>query len=235
MSVHVYNSFMDTLSQAVTRRIRHWVLQGKFKPGERLEEIPLTKLLNVSRTPVRAALATLGNEGLLEHQPKRGYTVRVYSYDDILGAYEVRSVLEGLACRKAAQNGLSESTLRQLRAYLKAADVILACGELRPEDLAPYQEINVGIHECIIEAAGNSWVKRFATQAQTTPFASDRIMLWDDYEIIYRSHGDHHRIVDALEARDAPRAEDLMREHVYYAGILLTQNYKRLTETMEGG
>ena len=224
---------MDTLSQSVTKRLRHWVLQGKFKPGERLEEIPLAAQLGVSRTPVRAALSTLGNEGLLEHKPKRGYSVRVYTYDEILGAYEVRSVLEGLACRKAAQQGLKAETLARLRGYLKAGDAILACGELRPEDLAPYQEVNVAIHESIIEAAGNSWVRRFATQAQTTPFASDRIMLWDDFDIIHRSHGDHHRIVDALEARDALRAEALMREHVYYAGILLMQNYKRLTEAGE--
>lgn len=220
---------MDTLSQSVTERIRHWVLQGKFQPGERLEEIPLAEMLGVSRTPIRAALATLGNEGLLEHQPKRGYSVRVYTYDEIIGAYEVRSVLEGLACRKAAQNGLDERALFELRAALSAGDAILSVGELRPEDLEPYQEVNVRIHETIIEAAGNSWVKRFATQAQTTPFASDRIMLWDDFDIIYRSHGDHHRIIGALEQHDAARAEALMREHVYYAGVLLMQNYQRLT------
>lgn len=226
----MYTWTMDTLSQLVTKRLRHWILQGKLKPGERLEEIPLAEKLGVSRTPVRAALATLGNEGLLEHRPKRGYTVRVYTFDDILGAYEVRSVLEGLACRKAAQRGLSVETLARLRACLEAGDAILACGHLRPEDLGPYREINVAIHESIIEAAGNAWVMRFANQAKTTPFASDRIMLWDDYGIIWRSHEDHHRIVAALEARDAQRAEALMREHVYYAGVLLMQNYKRLTE-----
>ena len=189
----------------------------------------MAEMLGVSRTPIRAALATLGNEGLLEHQPKRGYSVRVYTYDEIIGAYEVRSVLEGLACRKAAQNGLDERALFELRAALSAGDAILSVGKLRPEDLEPYQEVNVRIHETIIEAAGNSWVKRFATQAQTTPFASDRIMLWDDFDIIYRSHGDHHRIIGALEQRDAARAEALMREHVYYAGVLLMQNYQRLT------
>src|SRR5690554_6813992 len=116
----MYTWTMDTLSQLVTKRLRHWILQGKLKPGERLEEIPLAEKLGVSRTPVRAALATLGNEGLLEHRPKRGYTVRVYTFDDILGAYEVRSVLEGLACRKAAQRGLSVETLARLRACLEA-------------------------------------------------------------------------------------------------------------------
>src|SRR5690606_33273111 len=198
---------MDTLSQSVTEKLRDWVLQGILKPGERLEEIPLAEKLGVSRTPVRAALATLGSEALLEHQPKRGYTVRVYKRDEILGAYEVRAVLEGLACRKAAQKGLDDEALKKLQACLMAGDTILACGALRPEDHAPYQQVNVTIHETILDAAGNSWVSRFAMQAQATPFASDRIMLWDDYDIIYRSHGDHHRIIEALIDRDPARAE----------------------------
>jgi GntR family transcriptional regulator of vanillate catabolism len=220
---------MDTLSHLVTTRLRDWVLQGTLKPGERLEEIPLATRMGVSRTPVRAALATLGSEGLLDHQPKRGYTVRVYGYEEIIGAYEVRAVLEGLACRKAAQKGLSEQAAMTLRTSLSSGDAILSCGVLRPEDHEPYQQINITIHNTILDAAGNSWVSRFATQAQTTPFASDRIMLWDDYEIIYRSHGDHHRIVEALLGRDAARAESLMREHVYYAGVILMKNYERLS------
>ncbi|KAG0748004.1 hypothetical protein G6F24_015460 [Rhizopus arrhizus] len=81
---------MDTLSQHVTDTLRDWVLHGQFSPGARLEEIPLAEKLGVSRTPVRAALATLGNEGLLEHLPKRGYTVRAYDIGEIVAAYEQR-------------------------------------------------------------------------------------------------------------------------------------------------
>lgn len=219
---------MDTLSQTVTETLRAWVLDGTLRPGERLEEIPLAEKLGVSRTPVRAALAALGSDGLLEHQPKRGYTVRVYTFEEIMGAYEVRAVLEGLACRKAAQRGLSEQALRTLQGCLAKGDAILSAKVLRPEDHKPYQQMNVDLHNTILEAAGNSWVMRFAAQSQTLPFASDRIMLWDDYDIIYRSHGDHHRIVEALVNGDAARAEALMREHVYYAGMILMKNYERL-------
>jgi GntR family transcriptional regulator of vanillate catabolism len=219
---------MGTLSHSVTETLREWILHGELQPGERLEEIPLAKRLGVSRTPVRAALALLGNDGLLEHQPKRGYTVRVYKFEEVIGAYEVRSVLEGLACRRAAQRGLTDARRDELLSCLAEGDAILKCGRLRPEDHAPYQLVNIRIHNTILNAADNSWVTRFATQAQTTPFASDRIMLWDDYDIIHRSHGDHHRIVEAILGRDAARAEALMREHVYYAGIILMNNYQRL-------
>lgn len=221
---------MNTLADHITQTLRGWVLQGMLAPGERLEEIPLAQKLGVSRTPIRAALANLGNEGLLEHQPKRGYTVRVYQYEDIIGAYEVRAVLEGLACRRAAQKGLSNLVISQLKACLAQGDAILAKGRLLPEDHHPYQRMNITLHETLLSAAENSWVSRFTTQAQAAPFASDRIMLWDEHRVIDRSHNDHHRIVDAVISRDAARAEQLMREHIYFAGILLKENYERLSK-----
>jgi len=67
---------MQTLAQNVTESLRDWILHGQLRPGSRLEELPLAEKLGVSRTPVRAALATLANEGLIDHQPKRGYMVR---------------------------------------------------------------------------------------------------------------------------------------------------------------
>lgn len=219
---------MRTLAQDVTETLRNWVLHGQLQPGERLEEIPLAEKLGVSRTPVRAALGTLANEGLLDHQPKRGYLVRGFDMEAIAAAYDVRAVLEGLACRNAATRGLTEEELKRLRQALADGDRILSRGELRPEDHEPYQQMNVTIHDTLLEASGNPWVNRFAEQAQNIPFASDRIILWDDHPIILRSHGDHHRIIEAVIARDAVRAEQLMREHVYYAGLILRRNYEKL-------
>jgi len=219
---------MRTLAQDVTETLRDWILHGQIQPGERLEEIPLAEKLGVSRTPVRAALGTLANEGLVDHQPKRGYLVRGFDMEAIAAAYDVRAVLEGLACRNAATRGLTEEQSQRLLNALAEGDRILARGELRPEDHAPYQQMNVTIHDTLLQASGNPWVNRFAEQAQNIPFASDRIILWDDHPIILRSHGDHHRIIEAVIARDAVRAEELMREHVYYAGLILRRNYEKL-------
>jgi GntR family transcriptional regulator, vanillate catabolism transcriptional regulator len=221
---------MQTLAQNVTDTLRDWILHGEVRPGARLEEIPLAEKLGVSRTPVRAALGTLATEGLIDHQPKRGYQVRAFDMEEIVAAYEVRAVLEGLACRNAATRGLSEDQSQRLRACLADGDRILASGVLRPEDHEPYQRTNVTIHDTLLMASCNPWVTRFAEQAHHIPFASDRIVLWDDHAIILRSHGDHHRIIEAVIARDGVRAEQLMREHVYYAGIILRRNYEKLLQ-----
>lgn len=221
---------MKTLAQDVTDTLRDAILHGQFKPGTRIEEVPLAEQMGVSRTPVRAALGTLVNEGLIDHQPKRGYVIRAFAIEDIVAAYEVRSVLEGLACRSAAARGLSASQAQRLETSLAQGDHILSAGLLKPDDHGPYQKINVDIHETLLEASGNAWVSRFAVQAHHIPFASDRIILWDDHAVILRSHGDHHRIVEAIQARDCARAEQLMREHVLYAGIILKKNYERLID-----
>ncbi|CAN5576341.1 GntR family transcriptional regulator [soil metagenome] len=225
---------LETLSQQVTDTLRDWVLHGRFKAGERIEEIPTAQAMGVSRTPVRAALQALANEGLIDHQPKRGYLVRAFELETIVAAYEVRAVLEGLACRSAAQRGLSDAQAQTLRDCLANGDRILGKGVLLPEDHEPYQQINVMLHNTLLSASSNPWLSRFAEQAHNIPYASDRIVLWDvEHAVILRSHGDHHRIVEAVLAGDCTRAEQLMREHVYYAGIIFRNNFERLMKSGE--
>jgi GntR family transcriptional regulator of vanillate catabolism len=217
---------MDTLAQKVTDILRNWILAGEFEQGSRIEEIPLSARLSVSRTPVRAALATLSNEGLIDHMPKRGYVIRTFSVDEIMPTYEVRAVLEGLVCRHAALLGLSSAAQITLKNCLSIGDQILAKGTLKEADLEPYRQMNVLFHNTLIQSAHNSVAERFAIQAQALAFASDRVMLWHNHQIIQRSHDDHHRILQAIVDRDCTRSEQLMREHIYFAGVILKENYE---------
>lgn len=223
---------METLSQCVTDILRDWILHGHFQAGQRIEEIPLATALAVSRTPVRSALATLITEGLIVYQPKNGYVVREFDLRDILLAYEVRATLEGLGCRRAAITGLSETQRDTLSECLATGDRILSKGVLDPAEHQPYQKMNVELHNTLLTASDNPWLERFVVQADNIPYASNRIVLWDEpFDVIYRSHGDHHRIVEAVLERDDARAEYLMREHVYYAGVIFKRNFEhRMTQ-----
>lgn len=98
---------------------------------------------------------------------------------------------------------------------------MLAAGRLTLEGLPPYRAMNVEFHETILDAAGNGWLNSFVRQTQNVPLASDRLFIWEDYDIMKRSHDDHHRVVLAIANRDAERAEALMREHVIFAGEVL--------------
>src|SRR5262245_61412600 len=83
--------------------LREMLVQGKFKPGERIREVPLAARLEVSRIPLRLALERLAHEGFLELRPTRGFVVPEFSTDDIYDAIELRGALEGSAARLAAE------------------------------------------------------------------------------------------------------------------------------------
>src|SRR6201986_2304199 len=115
----------STRFETVVEALRAAVLAGEFQPGERLHETKLTARLGVSRTPVRAALQKLASEGLLDYTPNRGYTLRQYSIGEVIGAYEVRAVLEGLAARLSAERGLDAAEIDTLQQALREGDDLL--------------------------------------------------------------------------------------------------------------
>lgn len=220
---------MQTLSQKITEQLREQILSGELKPGHHLEEIPLAAQLGVSRTPLRGALNALANQGLLTYQAKRGYLIRRFEIKDVIAAYAVRAQLEGMACRMAAEQGLSDAHIELLQAQLAAGDQMLAKGYLAAEDFEPYRQMNVTLHQVLIDSSANHWIREFVQRTQEIPYVSSRLMLWHDYATILRSHDDHHRIVDAVVRREGWRAEALMREHVYFAGRFLEQNFSRVS------
>lgn len=213
-----------TRSQSVTDQLRELVLQGAFNPGERLYEIPLAERMGVSRTPVRDALNTLKIEGLLDYETQRGYGVHEFSTNDIVVAYEARAALEGLACRLAAEKGLSKEDLAALERCVENGDDLLSSGQLLRENLGGYRQMNVDFHETILRASGARILPDLVRQTHNIPFASNRIMVWNDYHVIHRSHDDHHRILDAIARQQAKRAAALMEEHVYFAGQILKKH-----------
>ncbi|MCR4268724.1 GntR family transcriptional regulator [Nitratireductor sp. ZSWI3] len=210
-----------TSADAAATSIREMILEGHFMPGDRLHQDHLAETLGVSRTPLRTALARLAQDGLIDYEPNRGYRIRRFLVSDIREAFTVRANLEGLACRLAAEAGMSTGDLDRLQALVAEGDAILFKGALPIDQLPAYRRMNVEFHETIIAAAGNRWIGRFVHQSHNVPLVSDRVILWDDFGVIHRSHDDHRRIAGALADRDGVRAQNLMNEHVTYAGQLL--------------
>ncbi|MBR1222491.1 GntR family transcriptional regulator [Bradyrhizobium sp. U87765 SZCCT0131] len=216
-----------TRSQTVTDDIRELIVQGELQPGEHANEQPIAERLGVSRTPVRTALSTLASEGFLVYHPNRGYFVRRFDLSELMDAYDVRATLEGLAARRAAERGLSEEDEAAIRAALADGDRILTKDHFEPDDLLPYRAMNMAVHGTVIRAAHSARLEQAIRSAQNMPLLSDRIILWQDLPILRRSHDDHHRVLDAILHRKEWRAESLMREHVYYAGLNLQRHLRQ--------
>lgn len=209
------------LGESVMARIRQSILTGYYRPGQRLTETALAEEMQTSRTPVVNALKALCNQSLVRYEPNRGYWVREFSIREVVDAYEVRATLEGLACRLAAERGLSSAALSGLDECIHIGNSITRASELQPGEHAVYQQMNVRFHNAIAEAAGNTQLPDFLRKTQELPLASNRVVMWQSLEIVRRSHDAHVRIVDALRNRQGVRAESLMREHIYEAGQVL--------------
>lgn len=117
------------MREQTVKGLRNAILQGKFKPGERLYERKLCELLGVSRTSIREALRHLESECLIKGIPQKGPIVAAITVDEAKDIYEVREVLESFACRlfaeranSAAISGLRRST-DLVEKYLQEGDI----------------------------------------------------------------------------------------------------------------
>jgi GntR family transcriptional regulator of vanillate catabolism len=204
-------------------KLREFILGGEVKAGERMSELLLVERLGVSRTPIRAALVRLEQEGLLQALPSGGFVVNAFNERDIHAAIEIRGTLEGLAARLAAERGVRRADLDDLKHCLSGLDALVFEGGLTVDSFSGYVELNEQFHRTIIDLADSAVLSRQIARAVTLPFASASAFVMvqarlPEAQVMFTVAQDHHRcIVRAIEAREGQRAEALMREHARLA------------------
>jgi len=203
-------------------QLRELILEGELAAGARLSELWVVERLGVSRTPVRAALLRLQEEGLLEPIPSGGFAVRSFSESDVWDAIEVRGTLEGLAARLSAERGVHPRTLRELHACADDIDAILR-QELTEERFEEYVIANEAFHRVLAGACQSPLVERQLEKAVSSPFASPsgfvmvQAVTPDAHETLVVAQSQHRAVIDAIERREGTRAEAIMREHARIA------------------
>jgi len=212
--------------------LREMLLRGDFKPGARLSELALLPMIKASRTQVRVALERLAQEGLLEALPTSGFRVRGFALSDIWDAIEIRGVLEGTAARLAAERLTSPEELGALRLHCRQAEELLP---MTRERFTRYAEINEAFHAGLWRLAKSAMLRRAIEQMIALPFTAPGALVFswpdpkegNDEAVIAIEH--HRAIVEAIELREAGRAESLAREHARIARRAL----KRALESAE--
>ena len=208
-------------SQAVKAqlRLRELILSGQLAAGSRIAELVLVDLLGVSRTPIRAALMRLEQEGLLQALPGGGYAVRTFSEREVADAIELRGTLEGLAARLAAERGASRRALLEARECLDQIDRVLLDPSLSEDMFSEYVELNARFHRLLADMPDSEVLSREIERAAGLPFASPSGFVGVQVDnapardmLVVAQH-QHRQVLDAIERREAGRAEALMREH----------------------
>lgn len=197
--------------------LRRQILNGELPGGTRLLEVAVAERLQISRTPAREAMARLVEEGLIE-RTQNGFVVRSFEYADVMDTLELRGVLEGTAARLAAERGVSEVKMAELREISRELD---RCFDLSPKDvdLAGYIRLNSAFHEALWRLPGSQTIARELTRISQLPFVPPSALIPTGLEfpvlreVLLIGQRQHRGIVDAIAAREGTRAEALTREH----------------------
>lgn len=200
-----------SLHHLVTERLRDMIVENELKPGERVDEKALCDLFEISRTPLREALKVLASEGLVELLPNRGARVTEMTEREIIEIFEVASCLE----RMAAELSAERSTDKELADLRRTHDSMMRHHESgRRSD---YFRLNHRIHNMLIQFARNSVLSEHHTVLMTR-IRRARFQAIMSQERWDESMAEHEELMTALEARDGPRAGEIMRAHVLETG-----------------
>jgi DNA-binding GntR family transcriptional regulator len=191
--------------------IRNEVSSGILKPGDQLEVTALAERFGVSRTPIREAIRTLVESGVLETRPRKGSFVRVLSAKQLLDLFQVAAELEGMACRLAALS-LTKENVEAIESGLakctQAAEF---------QNNVEYAMANLDFHTAIHNASGNDWLIEQLRQLQIN-LNSYRTMPYEIRGRLKKSTDEHKIICDAILSGDGEHACNLMRDHMMLQG-----------------
>ncbi len=190
----------------IYEQVKAMAVTFRLKPGDRVNEVELSRSLGVSRTPLREALNRLSSEGFLVPTTNRGYFVRPLDPQQVLTLYEFRAAVEAgaliLACGRASSEAVEE-----LAAFAERSR------DMPDDDAQALRLLSLDeeFHERLAALSGNAEFVRCLRSLNERI----RFIRWIDMQ--HRRAGtqsEHLTIVSFLRARDAEGATSLMRQHI---------------------
>jgi DNA-binding GntR family transcriptional regulator len=190
--------------------LKQRVIGGHYAPGAQLKEEHIARELDISRTPVRAALKRLVDDGLATADPNRGVRVAEWTEFDIEETFDLRGMLESHAAELAARRSGEALADRLDELNEQMARAIDKAGTGLPERL---QQINSQFHRAVLDGAGSPRLRHML----------DGVI---DMPIVIRSHYistlqdklqslQHHRdLAAAIRAGDGELARQVMQLHL---------------------
>ncbi|QHT63308.1 GntR family transcriptional regulator [Paenibacillus lycopersici] len=205
-----------TLKEKAYIHLRKLILEGTLQPGEVLTERMLVERLNMSRTPIRAALERLDVEGLAKYTPNKGLVVTELSVNKAIDLYDYRMAMECFVVSKLAQRAWGEGDRSWFEGNLKRQ---LACAEA--DDHAGFTEADAEFHRKLAEIYGNSEILHAMEQLQDKLYQVALTVLRKERARIKVSYEDHWRIYEAIQAHRGAEAAMLMERHLEFGKRIL--------------
>lgn len=204
-------SYMEQARQIIKRLI----LNGTYRPGDRLKEAEIARDLGISRSPVREAVMNLASEGLIKLHPQRGAFVRDFGLREVQELFEVREAVEVQAVRLAAERA-GKQDFAKLRKFLDATERALEKNEANPDGLRgrppanPYP-VDLDFHTEVSRLAKNERLAQYVVEINT------QLQLARVKSTISRpgrareAYEEHVAIYEAIKSGDPDQAERAMK------------------------
>ncbi|MGN0819640.1 MAG: GntR family transcriptional regulator [Christensenellaceae bacterium] len=196
----------STLSDTVFNQLEKDILSSKYKKGDLLTEIGLSKALNVSRTPVREAIRRLEQENLLIETPK-GHVVSGLEFSDVIDIYDIRLKIEGIATARCALHADAQ-VIKQLKDVLDLQEFYTLKGEaekIQSADSDFHEIIYRNCHSDIYSSILMSLHRKVQYTRRFSLAVSDRANC---------AQQEHKQIFLAIKNHDEALAEKLAIEHI---------------------
>jgi DNA-binding GntR family transcriptional regulator len=196
------------LREFAYERLKDAIRHADVPPGYPLSETRISKVLGISRTPVREALQQLSQEGLVQVIPGRAVTVASRSIPDVLNVVHVRLLLEPEMVRLATET-ISPSQVDTL--YQALADMEQALEDNNQEG---WSEADTVFHETLSEACPNTLLGEIVVQMRNRVHHLANVDSQTNPTRLAACTAEHRQIVEAIAAKEAQEAAKTVRDHI---------------------
>lgn len=194
----------------LSTEILNLIIDGDYKPGDRLPETELAERLGVSRSPVRVALRSLEKTGAVTIKSNRGARVTAYSRQDVDDIYQARAVLEPLVASLSMPH-LSEEDVAALEDLASAIDA-----EIRESSQTKHiADLNNQFHRMLLSRCSNEYLKEAAYRLMI-PLVVNRTFKQYSTSELQRSSRHHYEIIDAVKNNDSVWLRSILAAHIRF-------------------
>lgn len=196
----------NTKADMAYEALRGEIVEGKFRPGDKINISSVARELQLSGIPIREALQRLESEGMVENTPHIGFRVTQPDFAKYTDVFAVRQLLEGEAAALCAKNITPES-LKELRRLLEEMAVAT-----QAEDIDLLTKLNYQFHHQVYSSCGNSTLVRLVDQVWSI-YPRTRSIFKIVPQRMTEVHPEHEAIYQAIKSGDSEGARRALLTH----------------------
>lgn len=206
----------DGLSTQIYQDLKKKIEQFEYKPGDRISEITLAKVYDVSRTPIKHSLARLENEGLIDVLPQRGTYVSKIDTKHVHEFFTIRMLLEVSILDEVIQNKKT-SLVTNLKTNIQAQkNLVREISSNNDIDAARiFWKLDNDFHKIIFDSINKGFIWEFI-MSQSSQFNRYRLLtVSKDENYLSAKINEHENIVNFLIKNSEINPKELYNEHLF--------------------